>query len=600
VTAINFPDNPQIGDAFLNFAWDGEKWRNTGSRASALVVKDLFEFSVAADDSTQRTISTGESIKFTGAGTVTTASDAEGNITITGAATNLTGYATETFVTSRGYLTSVGTISYNDLSNKPTLFDGAYSSLSGRPTLFSGSYNDLTDKPNLAGTYTFNVAADDSTLRTISSEETVKFIGAGGITTASDTEGAITITQGAAAAGTLTGSTLASGVTASSLTSVGTLTSLSSGAITTTGTLAVNASGGITTNQTTFLLINSSATTVTAFGAATTINLGYTNSVAFSNTFNIATNAQAFSTKTVNIGTGSSADGSTYVNIGSTLGQSYVTVNGTLTATLSGNASTATKLATARAINGVNFDGSAAITVTADASTLSGSTLASGVTASSLTSVGTLTGVTSNAATAFIAGTAAESGVALQMPREGALRNLTNGANSMYFDVSIGGSTHGQFQFRSSSSFTNVLTMSPTAFNVNPDAVVTARTPSFGRLPWNSAIDTELSIDNYRFRVSNQGGNFPQIISNTGGTVNTAWTAVAARSSSAITQTGSTGILLPYNSWTSLYTSAGMDNSGDTVTVTLQNKSAGKIYRVTFMRSDDGSVGYNIIAERIL
>ena len=600
MTAINFPDNPQIGDAFLNFAWDGEKWRNTGSRASALVVKDLFEFSVAADDSTQRTISTGESIKFTGAGTVTTASDAEGNITITGAATNLTGYATETFVTSRGYLTSVGTISYNDLSNKPTLFDGAYSSLSGRPTLFSGSYNDLTDKPNLAGTYTFNVAADDSTLRTISSEETVKFIGAGGITTASDTEGAITITQGAAAAGTLTGSTLASGVTASSLTSVGTLTSLSSGAITTTGTLAVNASGGITTNQTTFLLINSSATTVTAFGAATTINLGYTNSVAFSNTFNIATNAQAFSTKTVNIGTGSSADGSTYVNIGSTLGQSYVTVNGTLTATLSGNASTATKLATARAINGVNFDGSAAITVTADASTLSGSTLASGVTASSLTSVGTLTGVTSNAATAFIAGTAAESGVALQMPREGALRNLTNGANSMYFDVSIGGSTHGQFQFRSSSSFTNVLTMSPTAFNVNPDAVVTARTPSFGRLPWNSAIDTELSIDNYRFRVSNQGGNFPQIISNTGGTVNTAWTAVAARSSSAITQTGSTGILLPYNSWTSLYTSAGMDNSGDTVTVTLQNKSAGKIYRVTFMRSDDGSVGYNIIAERIL
>jgi hypothetical protein len=64
-----------------------------------------------------------------------------------------------------------------------------------------------------------------------------------------------------------------------------------------------------------------------------------------------------------------------------------------LTATLSGNASTATKLATARAINGVNFDGSAAITVTADAGTLSGSTLASGVTASSLTSVGTLTGL---------------------------------------------------------------------------------------------------------------------------------------------------------------------------------------------------------------
>jgi hypothetical protein len=98
--------------------------------------------------------------------------------------------------------------SYNDLTNKPTLFNGAYDSLSGKPTLFSGSYadltnkptlfsgsyTDLTDKPNLASTYTFNVAADDSTLRTIGTEETVKFIGAGGITTASDAEGNITIT----------------------------------------------------------------------------------------------------------------------------------------------------------------------------------------------------------------------------------------------------------------------------------------------------------------------------------------------------------------------------------------------------------------------
>jgi hypothetical protein len=59
-----------------------------------------------------------------------------------------------------------------------------------------------------------------------------------------------------------------------------------------------------------------------------------------------------------------------------------------------GNAATATKLATARAINGTNFDGTAAITVTAAANTLTENTLASGVTASSLTSVGTLTSLT--------------------------------------------------------------------------------------------------------------------------------------------------------------------------------------------------------------
>jgi hypothetical protein len=55
-----------------------------------------------------------------------------------------------------------------------------------------------------------------------------------------------------------------------------------------------------------------------------------------------------------------------------------------------GNAATATALATARAINGVDFDGTAAITVTAAAGTLTGTTLAATVVTSSLTSVGTL------------------------------------------------------------------------------------------------------------------------------------------------------------------------------------------------------------------
>jgi|TARA_Y100000289_G_scaffold14969_1_gene14137 hypothetical protein len=59
-----------------------------------------------------------------------------------------------------------------------------------------------------------------------------------------------------------------------------------------------------------------------------------------------------------------------------------------------GNSATATALATARAINGVNFDGTAAITVTAAAGTLSGNTLNSSVVTSSLTSLGDLTSLT--------------------------------------------------------------------------------------------------------------------------------------------------------------------------------------------------------------
>lgn len=62
--------------------------------------------------------------------------------------------------------------------------------------------------------------------------------------------------------------------------------------------------------------------------------------------------------------------------------------------TITGNAGTATSLQTARNINGVSFDGTTNITVTAAAGTLTGTTLNNTVVSSSLTSVGTLTNLT--------------------------------------------------------------------------------------------------------------------------------------------------------------------------------------------------------------
>ena len=54
--------------------------------------------------------------------------------------------------------------SYADLTNKPTLFDGAWSSLTGKPSLAtvatSGSYNDLTNKPSYATVATSGSYAD--------------------------------------------------------------------------------------------------------------------------------------------------------------------------------------------------------------------------------------------------------------------------------------------------------------------------------------------------------------------------------------------------------------------------------------------------------
>ncbi|MEI8142556.1 MAG: hypothetical protein WCG90_06795 [Chitinophagia bacterium] len=95
------------------------------------------------------------------------------------------------------------------------------------------------------------------------------------------------------------------------------------------------------------------------------------------------------------IGNGAIVDASNKIQIGNASVTSVVT-SGTISATgftgpLTGNASTATKLATARNINGTAFDGTANITIVADANTLTGTTLASNVVNSNLTSVGTIT-----------------------------------------------------------------------------------------------------------------------------------------------------------------------------------------------------------------
>lgn len=65
-------------------------------------------------------------------------------------------------------------------------------------------------------------------------------------------------------------------------------------------------------------------------------------------------------------------------------------------ATLSGNAFTATRLQTARTINGVAFDGTANVTVPAAANTLTGNSLNSSVVFSNLNSVGRLTSLAVN------------------------------------------------------------------------------------------------------------------------------------------------------------------------------------------------------------
>lgn len=105
-------------------------------------------------------------------------------------------------------------------------------------------------------------------------------------------------------------------------------------------------------------------------------------------------------------------------------------LTGNVTGNVSGNAGTATALQTARNINGVSFNGTSDITVTADANTLSGTTLKSTVVNSSLTSVGTLTGLAIGAGAAINAGNNVIANVADPLTNQDA-------ANKLYVDTAI-------------------------------------------------------------------------------------------------------------------------------------------------------------------
>jgi uncharacterized protein (TIGR02145 family) len=143
-----------------------------------------------------------------------------------------------------------------------------------------------------------------------------------------------------------------------------------------------------------------------------------------------------------------------------------------------GNAATATKLATPRNINGVAFDGSADITVPAAAGTLSGSTINATVTGSSLTSVGTLTSATASGKVIVGAPSAASASAVLEasstsqgflpprMTRDQRNAIVTPAAGLIIWCTNCGSS--GELQINNGTSWTNLIG-GPASFAV-PDA----------------------------------------------------------------------------------------------------------------------------------
>ena len=236
-------------DTLVNKSGNITQWTNNAGYVTLADIPNNFTLNVGADDSTMSDINAGEGFKILGGTNITTASDAEGNITITGptlttyqqaiATAGNTGTGSigvgDTFtvlgttgqikVDAAGFALSISLENLINTDLKGSVFaddstllvDGVsgsipYSVLSGAPTTVSSFTNDsnfvssganITEFTNNAGyvtaaqvgsTYNFRIGADDSTMRTIDAGEDVKVLGGTAITTASDAEGNITIT----------------------------------------------------------------------------------------------------------------------------------------------------------------------------------------------------------------------------------------------------------------------------------------------------------------------------------------------------------------------------------------------------------------------
>jgi hypothetical protein len=111
-----------------------------------------------------------------------------------------------------------------------------------------------------------------------------------------------------------------------------------------------------------------------------------------------------------------------------------VQANQFIGATLSGNAGSATRLATSRTINGVGFDGTNNITVPADAGTLTGNVLNGSVTLSSLTQVGTLSSLSVSDS-----GVSLGSGNQLTLFVDSSVPTIRSATGRLNFDMGVSG-----------------------------------------------------------------------------------------------------------------------------------------------------------------
>ena len=278
--------------------------------------------------------------------------------------------ATATFATTAGTIS--GTIPYTSLSGTIPTWNQSTTGNAATATY-------ATSAGSLSGTIpTWNQSTTGNAATATKLAATKNINGV-----AFDGSADISITA-IADAGTLSGTTLNSTILNSSLTSVGTLTSL---------TVTNPISGSITGNAATATYATSAGSlsgTIPTWNQSTTGNASTATYATTAGTISgtIPYTSLSGTIPTWNQSTTGNAATATYATSAGSLSGTIPTWNQSTT----GNAATATKLAATKNINGVAFDGSADISITAiaDAGTLSGTSLNSTILNSSLTSVGTL------------------------------------------------------------------------------------------------------------------------------------------------------------------------------------------------------------------